>query len=493
MGASQRATALRDRPAWAARLLCAVAAVIAAFLPQTALAQGVPVKIAFVIANSAYLGDDWPPLKNPAADARLLKASLEQAGFRVMRPAVNLQKTQLLQRIEEFRAEVAAVPENSIALIYFSGHGLQVEGQNYLVPVGARSPMMVDQAQGAAREKILTGEFVSLNFLLGVFGQLRRELPSMANILILDACRVNPLDGKTRSAGRAKGLADVSPVSNSLIAFAAEPGNVAYDGDGENSPFALSLAAEFKEKSLPLNLLFARARVRTMELTGNDQRPIYQDALSGMFCLETCDIQRASAIPRPPERAVGIARSAGASTSAGMPCAICPQLVAVKGAKAKLEISRLPVSNRQWRQCVEESSCAPIGDKDVADDLPVTGVSWVAARDFAAWLADRTGQRWRLPMADEWRAALAPVRQAPRRALRRLPAMTQAAPPADGPGYVGQVLEWTGSCPKGNEPCGDRVAMGATFDDDYSDLFEEHALPATGTGQALGFRVVREQ
>lgn len=490
MRAGQGAAMVRDRLAWLATLFCALALLCTAASPMALAADAAPVKVAFVIANSAYASDDWPSLKNPAADARLLKTSLEQAGFRVMRPAVNLQKAQLLVRIEEFRAEVAALPENSIALIYFSGHGLQVEGQNYLVPVGARSPLMVDQAQGAAREQILASEFVSLNFLLGVFGRLRRELPSMANILILDACRVNPLDGKTRSAGRTKGLADVSPVSNSLIAFAAEPGQVAYDGDGENSPFALSLAAELKEKSLPLNLLFARARIRTMELTDNDQRPIYQDALSGMFCLETCDIRRASAIPRPPERAAaaGIARSAGATPE----CAICPQLVAVKAAKGTLEISRLPVSNRQWRQCVEESSCAPISDKDAADDLPVTGISWSAARDFAAWLADRTGQRWRLPLADEWRAALAPFRHTPRQAMRRLTAMTQGAPTAGVPGYVGQVIEWTGSCPKDSEPCSDRVAMGTTFDDDYSDLFEAHALPATGTGQALGFRVVRE-
>ena len=489
------------RPWTTMRLLGAMLAFVLshAALAQPVAARDAPVKLALIIANSGYESGDWPSLKNPVADARLLRTSLEDAGFRVARPAVNLRRPQLMTRIEEFRDEVAALPENSIALIYFSGHGIQVEGQNYLVPVGAGSFAAVEAVQGTARERILSEQFISLNTLLDVFGRLRRELPDMANVLILDACRVNPLDGKTRSAGRTKGLADVSPVSNSLIAFAAEPGKVAYDGEGENSPFAVSLAEQLKQKNLPLNLLFSQARVRTMALTANQQRPIYQDALSGTVCLERCDLGRAVAARRPP-----VEGSAGGETRGGAAapmqaeepgCAFCPKLVALTSGTAKLEFGLLPVSLAQWQACVEESSCRAAPGADPKDDLPVTGVSWEAARDYAAWLSDRTGERWRLPSAEEWRTAFAAQKTAPRRVRRSLAPLRSGpaeAAAGDGPGYAGQILEWTGSCPDGAARCADRVALGATYDDDYSDLLAGQAFPASSSGKALGFRVVRE-
>lgn len=466
-------------------------------LAQPVAAQDAPVKLALIIANSGYESGDWPNLKNPVSDARLLRTSLEDAGFRVARPAVNLRRPQLIQRIEEFRSEVATLPENSIALIYFSGHGIQVDGQNYLVPVGAGSFAAVEAVQGAARERVLSEQFVSLNTLLDVFGRLRRELPEMANVLILDACRVNPLDGKTRGAGRSKGLADVSPVSNSLIAFAAEPGKVAYDGDGENSPFAVSLSEQFKQKTLPLNLLFSQARVRTMALTGNEQRPIYQDALSGTVCLERCDLGRVVAARRPP-----LAGTAGSETRGGVPafaqaaeagCEFCPKLVAVTAGASKLEFGLLPVSLKEWQACVEESSCRALPDADPKDDLPATGVTWEAARDYAAWLSDRTGERWRLPSAEEWRSAFAAQKTAPRRVRRSLaPLRSAGAAAGDSPGYAGQILEWTGSCPDGAARCTDRLALGAAYDDDYSDLLASQAFPAANSGKSLGFRVVRE-
>ncbi len=453
------------------------------------MAQDAPVKLALVIANSAYEDSNWPTLKNPVNDARLLNGALTKAGFRVMTPAVNLRREQLLLAVEAFRSEVAKLPDNSIALVYYSGHGLQIDGTNYLVPVGAPSPLAFESLSGTARETALSRDYVSLNTLLNLFGAARRTQKNVANLLILDACRVNPLDGRTRSAGKSKGLADIPNVANNLIAFAAAPGTVAYDGDSANSPYATALAAELGQKALPLELLFNRVTTRTLELTDGLQRPDYRVGLSGFFCLERCT-DGASLALAPPRATAPAGRPSAPKANA---CPFCPDVLPVQVGNTTLAFAKAPVTLAQWRACVEELGCPELGKTDDSGNLPVTQVSWAAANQYIEWLSRRTGQSWRLPTSDEWAAAFEPVRDTTRTSGRRLMPVPAGQAGASGIGYFGQVLEWTASCGDASEPCAVRVARGATFDDDFSDLLSRQVFPADGVGKALGFRIVHDE
>jgi hypothetical protein len=470
-----------------ARLALLVLGLVVATLP--AAAQSPPAKLALIIAVGDYEGEDWPKLKNPTADARLLRDTLEAAGFRLSRPAVNLRREQLIERLDEFQREAAKLPPNSIALIYFSGHGIQIDGMNYVVPLGTRALDRVYRLQGEERERVLASEFLSLNALLDSFGRNRRLDKSMANVLILDACRVNPLEGRTRSAGLPKGLADVSRVSNTLIAMAAAPGTYAYDGSGANSPYAQALAAELKQVSLPLELLFTRVRARTMALTNDRQEPEYRASLSNFFCLNGCNADGLASLPALPSPVSSSSGPIMLERSARRPsdCDFCPALTELALGGKKVSLSRFPVSVGQWRKCVDEAGCPPLTFQ-AADDMPATKVSWAAALGYVQWLSGRTGKRWRLVSEEEWRLAFAPFASQTRRKVRRLPSLV-AASGESGLGYVGRILEWTDGCRK---DCQERVAMGATFDDDFSGLISSYGFAPENSGEALGFRVVRE-
>lgn len=445
-----------------------------------------PKKIALIIANSTYQSAEWPALKNPVNDARLLRETLAGVGFEVQVPAINLSREALQKRLADFAALSSALPENSIALIYYSGHGIQVDGVNYVVPVNGASFLEVENAAGPGREKILSQKYVSLNHLLDSFGLARRSLGGTANILILDACRLNPLDGRTRSGSRPKGLADVPNTANSLIAFAASPGTAALDGDGGNSPYAIALSRELKQPKVPVELLFNRVTSSTLALTDGLQRPDYRVGLSGFFCFDGCDATAATApLPQLAAAALpGREKGPAATATAFAP----PQTVRVSG----LTVGRYPVTQAQYRLCVEEAGCSAPEEALAEPNQPMVGVSWAGAADYAAWLSQRTGETWELPTADEWQAVFAPLAKGPRTANRRLPRIDAAAEPADQPAYVGKILEWTASCAGASAVCGVRTAMGAAYDGVGEDLMTRHEFPAEGTGKKLGFRLLRK-
>jgi uncharacterized caspase-like protein len=181
---------------------------VAASGPQEAAQR----RLALVIGNAAYPG---APLANPVNDARAMTAALRSAGFEVI-SRENATHMDMLQVLREFGDKLKA--QRGTGLFYFAGHGVQVKGRNFLVPVGSR----------IEREDEVAGLAIDVGHVLGKMESANNPL----NMLILDACRNNPFVRSFRSSQQ--GLAQMDAPVGSLIAFATAPGSVAHDGQGAN-------------------------------------------------------------------------------------------------------------------------------------------------------------------------------------------------------------------------------------------------------------------
>ncbi len=217
-------------------------------------------RIALVIGNAAYRND---PLDNPVNDARLVAQSLKQSGFAV---AVheNLDRRGLISALGDFSSRLG---ENTIAVLYYAGHGLQLRDRNYLIPV--------DAAIRSEDEIPLAG--VDLGFLLGRMATARSRI----NIVILDACRNNPFSGK--SGPSAQGLAQMDAPVGTLLAYATAPGKLAADGSGANSLYATHLARHLLSPGLPVEHVFKRVREAVVRDTRELQVPWESSSLQGEF------------------------------------------------------------------------------------------------------------------------------------------------------------------------------------------------------------------
>ena len=220
-------------------------------------------RVALVIGNSAY--EHVPMLTNPVNDATDIGTAFERLGFDVTRiENVGQQKFRLA--LQEF-GRAAAVSE--VAVIFYAGHGIEVDQRNYLIPVDAR----------LASDRDVEFETVGLDLVMRAV-----DGASELRLVILDACRDNPFAvsmqraGATSSIGR--GLARVEPVSQTLVAYAAKGGTVASDGVGRNSPCSKALLNQIETPGLELDLMFRRVRDEVLRLTGGSQEPFTYGSLS---------------------------------------------------------------------------------------------------------------------------------------------------------------------------------------------------------------------
>ncbi|WP_319239921.1 caspase domain-containing protein [uncultured Propionivibrio sp.] len=215
-------------------------------------------RIALVIGNSAYKD---APLKNPANDARDVAAALRKLGFEVIEKT-NVAQKEMNRAIVQFGEKLRG---DSVALFYYAGHGVQVRGKNYLIPVDA-------QIQSEASVRV---EAVDVD---GVLDQLTI---SPLNIVILDACRNNPFERRFRSVGG--GLAQMDAPKGSLIAYATAPGKTAADGDNRNGLYTQELLKHIQTPGLPLETVFKRVRIAVMAASGDAQTPWETSSLTGDF------------------------------------------------------------------------------------------------------------------------------------------------------------------------------------------------------------------
>jgi predicted Fe-Mo cluster-binding NifX family protein len=217
-------------------------------------------RVALVIGNAAYMTG---ALKNPVNDARAMAAALRNLGFEVL-IAENVGRKAMLQKLREYRDTLRP---DSVGLFYYAGHGIQVRGQNYLIPVDAvvRSEAEIDE------------ESVNLGHLLDRLDEAKNGI----NIVILDACRDNPFGRSFRSASR--GLAQVDAPIGTLIAYATAPGRTASDGEGANGTYTEEMLRVLKTPGLKVEDVLKRVRAGVVRRTNGLQTPWDASSLIGDF------------------------------------------------------------------------------------------------------------------------------------------------------------------------------------------------------------------
>ncbi len=222
-------------------------------------------RIALVIGNSDYA--NAPRLPNPVSDATLVANALRTAGFSLVIETDDLSREQMLGALRSFAREA---DNADWAMIYYAGHGMELEGTNYLIPTDAR----------LASDRDLQDEAISLDRVLSAV-----EGASKLRVVVLDACRENPfaLDMQRTFATRSisRGLARVEPTGGTMIAYAAREGTLAEDGDGANSPYAMALAERLTTPGVEINMTFRQVRDDVLAATDGQQEPFFYGSLPG--------------------------------------------------------------------------------------------------------------------------------------------------------------------------------------------------------------------
>lgn len=249
---------------------------VALALLLTLTAASAERRVALVLGNSQY--QHAAALANPARDGQAMAGRLKDLGFEVV-SGFDLTKQQTQATVAQFAREVRGA---DIALFFYAGHGLQVSGKNYLLPVDA----------ALEDETSLDFEAVSVDFILR---QMSRE--TSIRLVFLDACRDNPLaDVLAKSAGikgASSGLAEI-PIENggagTLVAFAASPNQLAYDGSGDHSPFTTALLQHIGESNVSVTEAMNRVTSDVFKATAGKQRPWINVSLTTEVVLHKVDL-----------------------------------------------------------------------------------------------------------------------------------------------------------------------------------------------------------
>lgn len=241
--------------------LVALALALSLSLPGTALAQSQ--RVALVIGNAAYKEG---ALQNPLNDARLMAQTLAQLGFKV-RKVENADFRTLQREVRDFGA---AAQGAEVAFMYYAGHGLQHEGENYLVPIGAQIDKSADLASEAVQASTVLRQIEGAGVRVG--------------IVVLDACRNSPVYSRVRSVSR--GLVRMDAPSGTIVAYAAQPGAVADDGaGGSNGLYTGHLARYLQQPGLDLKQVFELTAIAVERDSQGKQRPREDIGLRGAFAL----------------------------------------------------------------------------------------------------------------------------------------------------------------------------------------------------------------
>ncbi len=415
-----------------------VAYLVVCFLAAPALAEK---RVALVIGNAAY--QHAPALANPKHDAEGMAEALRALDFEVLL-GVDLDKPGIERLLQVFAEKLDRA---DVALVFYAGHGLQVNGRNYLVPVNGKLD----------RESDLLFQAVPLDTLQTLLEQGQRT-----NILILDACRDNPLARNlarsmgTRSAAIGRGLGESRAGIGTLIVYATQPGNVALDGQGRNSPFTEAMLKHLRTPGLEVRQVLTRVRAAVIETTKGKQVPWDSSSLTGDFFFASAS----GPAPQPEARPVAPPaatvpeprRTVRAPGSAFRDCPDCPEMVVIPSGDflmgspsdekdrfpdegpqhrvtfarpftlGKYEVTRAEFERfaaetglgakacRVWQPARNNfaPSAAASWQKpgfEQSDQHPAVCAAWTDAKAFAEWLAKKTGKPYRLPSEAEWEYA----------------------------------------------------------------------------------------
>jgi hypothetical protein len=223
-------------------------------------------RVALVIGNSAY--SNAPALANTVADAVGLAQLFRKAGFETVILRKDLGVMDFRRAVREFLLTAEGA---DIAVVYYAGHGIEISGTNYLVPVDAKLGRTYD----------VDDEAVALDRIIWALQSVKR-----LRLILLDACRDNPFPDRMRSAGvpRALGSSGLKPIdvgADTLVAYAAKAGSKSYDGDGPNSPYATALLRHLAEPGVDIRIALGRVRDDVLAMTGGRQEPFIYGSLGG--------------------------------------------------------------------------------------------------------------------------------------------------------------------------------------------------------------------
>lgn len=500
-------------------------------------------RVALLIGNSAYAS---APLVNPANDATDLAAALKARGFETV-VALNATKRDIGARVRSFAEQITP---GTVALFYYAGHGMQVRGRNYLLPVDAK----------VQNESDVVEQGVEIDSVL----QRLEGKAAAINLVILDACRNNPF-----TSAKGSGLAAVDAPKGSLVAFATSPGKVALDGKGRNGVYTKHLLANLHAQGLRVEDVFKRVRIGVTEESQGQQVPWENTSLTSDFYFippsgevagagapdaEQQRIQMAIATRNkaelrkylelsPTGRLRTQVAAAYESVIAGEPtraavepsyvrdCPECPRMAVLgKGTRA---IGAFPVTVADYERCMRAGAC---DKRDVAemggDQHPAINVSWNDALKYTQWLSRVSRQKYRLPTEAEWLEAIEAGRfvgeGGTRRAVPfvecrsgngydRSAALVAGFPwresacndgfPQTSPvgvflpnaigmyDWAGNVWQWTSTCADTKkQPCEKYVLKGGSWASPLSALAPQAVLNAEPglAGSTMGFRVYRE-
>ena len=439
---------LRPLKAFGSVAVCALLSLCAA----TAHAER---RVALVIGNATYAES---PLRNPVNDARDMRDRLLTVGFDkadiVYRE--NLKRDDIGRTLREFKSKLSA---DSVALVFYAGHGVQVKGENYLPAVDAH----IDGEEDVPQQSLKLGT------LMGVLAESKTRL----NLVFLDACRNNPYARAFRDGSRGLARARDETPSGTLIAYATRANAVAADGTGRNGVFTSALLGAMAEPGQPIEQVLKKVVRSVRSQTQGAQEPWHEGSLDGDFYFVPGGATAAATRPSPTQLAtaqpepVATPRPNPATPSPSIPqagqvfkdCSECPEMVVIgtgsfemgsptyeaqrdadEGPRHRVNIGRefalgrTHVTVGEFRRFVSATGFVSDAERNAGGDSgcftredgkwdwrpgrswrnpglvqteqhPVVCLSWNDAKAYAAWLSDQTGKRYRLPSEAEWEYA----------------------------------------------------------------------------------------
>lgn len=262
-------------------LIYALCLIVSAMFADAAAAER---RVALVVGISAYT--NAPMLSNTGNDSKAIAALFKSIGFDVVISRNDLGVVDFKRTVREF---LITAENADVAVVYYAGHGLEIGGMNYLIPMDARLSHDYD----------VDDEAIALDRIIWALQPVRR-----LRLILLDACRDNPFAAKLRSASRSPtrgGLAKLDEISaDTLVAFAAKAGSTSYDGDGVNSPYATALLRHLAAPGVDVRIALGRVRDEVISMTGGRQEPFIYGSLGGATISLVPQLGATNVAPVPP-------------------------------------------------------------------------------------------------------------------------------------------------------------------------------------------------